>query len=132
MAWTFNPFTGNLDYFTAAGGTNQLRVQTLPDATSVTFGTASYDMGVQANTQAAAGTLTINAPTGTPVDGQRYIFRVSSTNSQILAWNAVFQFSTDIPQPSATSGGGKWDYFSFMYNSTAGKWQLVSNIMGFA
>lgn len=132
MAWTFNPFTGNLDYFVASSGTNSLRVQTLTDATSVTFNPASYDMGVQANTQAALGTLTVNAPSGTPVDGQRYIFRVSSTNSQTLAWNAVFQFSTDIPAPSATTGGGKWDYFSFMYNTAATKWQLVSNIMGFA
>ena len=50
------------------------RVVTISDATSVTINSDTTDQAIQANTQ-SAGTLTMNAPTGTPVDGQRLMFR---------------------------------------------------------
>jgi hypothetical protein len=103
---------------------------TLADATSVTFDADTTDMAIQANTQ-ALGTLTINAPVGTSTNGQRLIFRLSSTNVQTFSWNAVFQGSSDLALPVASSGGGLYDYMGFMYNSTSSKWQIIAKVFGF-
>jgi hypothetical protein len=106
------------------------RVVALADATSVTFNADTTDIATQANTQ-AIGTLTINAPTGTPSNGQKITFRLRSTNIQTFSWNAIFQGSTDVALPSASSGSGKYDYMGFIYNSTAVKWQLIAKNFGF-
>ena len=108
----------------------QPRVVSIADATSVTINADTTDMATQANTQ-AVGTLTINAPTGTPVAGQKIIFRLSSTNVQTFSWNGVFQGSTDLNLPTASTGGGKYDYVGFIYNAVALKWQLVAKVFGF-
>lgn len=106
------------------------RATALTDATSVTFNCATSDLVTQANTQ-AAGTLTINAPTGTPVNGQKLVFRLTCTNAQTLSWNSAFAGSTDLNLPATSTGGGKTDYMGFMYNSTAAKWQMLSKVFGF-
>lgn len=106
------------------------RVTALADAASVTFNASTTDTATQANTQ-AVGTLTINAPTGTAVNGQKLIFRLRSTNVQTFSWNAVFQGSTDLSLPTASSGGDAYDYMGFIYNSTAAKWQLIAKVFGF-
>jgi hypothetical protein len=48
--------------------------------------------------------LTLNAPTGTPVNGQKLILRLRSTNVQTFSWNAAFAGSTDLALPVASSG----------------------------
>ena len=106
------------------------RVVALTNATSITINADTTDIATQANTQ-ATGTLTINAPTGTPVDGQKVILRLSSTSVQTFAWNAIFAGSTDLALPTASSSGGKYDYLGFVYNSTAAKWQLLAKVFGF-
>lgn len=108
----------------------QARVVAIADGTSVTINADTTDIATQANTQ-GAGTLTINAPTGTPFNGQKLIFRLSSTSVQTFSWNGVFQGSTDLNLPTASSSGGKFDYVGFIYNSTATKWQLVAKVFGF-
>jgi hypothetical protein len=85
------------------------RVVVITDATSVTINADTTDIATQANTQ-AVGTLTINAPTGTPYNGQRLIFRLLSTNVQTLSWNAIFQWSTDLAATIYSSGSSKYDY----------------------
>ncbi len=106
------------------------RVTVITDATSITVNADTTDIATQANTQ-AAGTLTINAPTGTPTGGQKFIIRIRSTNVQTFSWNAVFQGSTDIGLPTASSGGGLYDYVGFIYNGTAAKWQMIAKVFGF-
>jgi hypothetical protein len=106
------------------------RVVVIADATSVTINADTTDIATQANTQ-AVGTLTINAPTGTPYNGQRLIFRLLSTNVQTLSWNAIFQWSSDLGATAYSSGSSKYDYWGFMYNSTAAKWQVVAKVQGF-
>jgi hypothetical protein len=105
-------------------------VLVVADGTSISINTNVADFVTQANTQ-ATGTLTINAPTGIIVNGQRLIIRIRCTNVQTLSWNSVFDDSDDLPLPSATSGSSKYDYFGFFYNGTAAKWQLVARVMGF-
>ena len=108
----------------------QARVVLIADATSITVNADTTDVATQANTQ-AVGTLTVNAPTGTLVNGQKFILRLRSTNVQTFSWNAVFQGSTDIALPTASSGGGLYDYVGFIYNSTSAKWQMIAKVFGF-
>jgi len=106
------------------------RVVAIADGTSITINADTTDIATQANTQ-AAGTLTINAPTGTPVNGQKLVLRLLSTNVQTFSWNAIFVGSTDLPLPTASTGSSNYDYLGFVYNSTAAKWQLLAKVFGF-
>jgi hypothetical protein len=115
---------------TVAGGTIPTRVVVIADGTSISINSNLADLFTQANTQ-SAGTLTINAPTGTPVNGQRLVIRIRSTNIQTLSWNSIFAGSDDMSLASETYGSSKFDYFGFFYNSTVSKWQLVSQVQGF-
>lgn len=102
----------------------------LADAVSVTPDSDTTDVGTQANTQ-AAGTLTFNAPTGTPINGQKLIIRVKSTNQHTLSFNAAYRGSTQVALPTQNSGSAKTDYFGFIYNSADSKWDLAAMIKGF-
>jgi len=118
--------TGNV----IAGGGIVTRVVSIADATSVTINADTTDLATQTNTQ-PAGTLTINAPTGTLANGQKFIFRLQSSNVQTFSWNAVFAGSTDLSLPTVSSGSSKYDYTGFIYNTTATKWQILAKNFGF-
>jgi hypothetical protein len=137
VAWNGTDFVkAYADYVTAASAQTLSnkeivkRVVIAADATSITPNAVTTDILVQANTQ-AIGTLTINAPTGTPFNGQSLVIRISSAAVQTFAWNAIYQSSTDLPLPTATSGATKTDYLGFIYNSTAVKWQILAKNFGF-
>ena len=106
------------------------KANTVTDGTSISINTDLADLFIQTNTQ-TAGTLTINAPSGTPVNGQKFMIRLSSTAIQTFSWNAIYAGSTDLPLPGTSSGSGKYDYLGFIYNSTATKWQLLAKTFGF-
>ena len=121
---------GTTDTQTLTNKNIQPRVVVIADAVSITIDADTTDIATQANTQ-AVGTLTVNAPTGTAVNGQKLILRLRSTNVQTFAWNAVFAGSTDIALPTASSGATLYDYVGFIYNSTASKWQMIAKVFGF-
>ena len=105
------------------------RVVVITDGATVTINADITDMATQENT--GTGTLTVNAPTGTPYDGQKLLFRIKSTNSLTFSFNAIFIGSTDLAPPTVTSGGSKFDYMGWMYNSGDTKWNLISRNFGF-
>ena len=105
------------------------RIQTAADATSITPAGDTTDQVVQSNSQ-ATGTLTMNAPTGTPVDGQRLTIRIKSTNVQTFSWNAAYVGGT-AALPTATTGSSKYDYFLFVYNAGASNWDYIATATGF-
>ena len=107
-----------------------LRVVSYADATSITINANTTDLAIMTTTQ-SAGTLTINAPTGTLTDGQRLLWRLRSTNVQLLSWNGVFAGSTDLPLPTSSSGGSKYDYMGFIYNTTSATWQILAKNFGY-
>ena len=121
---------GTLNVSGPITGTVAPRAVTIADGTSVTINADTTDLAIQTNTQ-AAGTLTINAPTGTLSQGQKIMFRLQSTNVQTFSWNAVFNGSTDLNLPSVSSGSSKYDYVGFIYNSTASKWNIIAKNFGF-
>jgi len=106
------------------------RVVAVADGASITPNADTSDIVTQANTQ-AIGTLTMNAPTGSAVNGQGLVIRISSTAVQTFSWNAIYQGSTDLPLPTQTSGAGKTDYLGLVYNSTTTKWQVLAKNFGF-
>lgn len=110
---------------TLTNKTIQSRMVVIADASSITINADITDVATQVNTQ-AAGTLTINAPTGTPYDGQKLVLRIKSTNVQGYAWNAIFAGGTVVPLPISSSGSSKFDYIGLMYNSTLSKWLTVA------
>ena len=115
--------------FYSAGGVLQ-RAVTIADGTSITVNADTTDLATQLNTQ-IAGTLTINAPTGTLTHGQKIMINIQSANVQTFAWNGIFTGSTDLALPTATTGSNKYDYMGFIYNSFAIKWQMLAKNFGF-
>lgn len=115
---------------TAFLGFQTPRVNTIADGTSITVDSDTTDMAIQANTQ-ASGTLTINAPTGSPVNGQKLIIRIRTSNVQNFSWNSAFDDSSDLLLPVVSSGSSLFDYMGFIYNSTSSKWQLLAKVFGF-
>jgi hypothetical protein len=117
---------------TLVGPIIQPRVVAVADGTSITPNIDTTDIVTQANGQ-AAGTLTINAPSGSLFNGQKLIIRITSTAVQTFSWNGFYQGSTDLALPTASSGASKTDIMGFIFNSTGGlnKWQLVAKVFGF-
>lgn len=124
-----NALVSNGTTWASAVVSNLPRVVVITNATSITIDADTTDMATQANTQ-TAGTLTVNAPTGTPSNGQKLMLRLRSTNVQTFSWNAIFQGGTT-PLPTTSSGSSQYDYYGFIYNSTATKWQVVGSATGF-
>jgi hypothetical protein len=79
---------------------------------------------IAAVTAQAAG-LTVAAPTGTPVDGQRLTIRIKDNGiSRVITWNAAYvEFATG--QLPVTSVVGKTIYAIFWYNAANTAWELV-------
>lgn len=119
-----------IDSFQAGSGGSRTRTTTIATGTSITMNSDTTDLAIQVNTQ-AAGTLTINAPTGTPVDGQKIMLRLTSTNAQTFSWNAIFGGSTDMVLPTTSSGSGKEDYIGFIYDAISTKWHLIAKSFGY-
>lgn len=149
--WTFVPNTGAMTIagaFTSAsltpvnpvgtayGGTGTTtgllppRVTVAASGYTITPNADTTDIVIQTNI-AAGATLTIAAPTGTPVNGQKLIIRITCTNAQVLSFNAIYRSSADLGFPSGTTGSSKTDYLGFIYNSSATKWDMLAKVFGF-
>ena len=108
----------------------QPRMVSVADGTSITIAGDTTDVATQINTQ-ATGTLTVNAPSGTPYDGQKIVLRIKSTNVQTFAWNAIFAGGATVPLPVNTTGSGKYDYIGLMYNAAMAKWLTVAYVTSY-
>lgn len=74
---------------------------------------------------AQAGALLFNAPSGTPVEGQKLIIRIKDNGTaKALTYNLVFRaIGVALPTTTVLS---KTLYMGFIYNSTDTKWDLVA------
>lgn len=106
------------------------RVVNAADAVAITPNSDNAEVITQTNTQ-AAGTLTINADTGTAVEMQELLFKIKCTNVQTLAWDAQY-IGGAIALPTATTGLGLVDLYSFMWDDVNNKWYFTGQARGFA
>lgn len=98
------------------------RVSSTTSTSSITPDISSYD---QYCVTAQAATLTINAPIGTPVDGDKLIFRIlDNGTSQTLSWNATFT-AIGVTLPTATTIS-KTTYVGCIYNANNTRWDVVA------
>ena len=80
---------------------------------------------------AQAGALTFNADAGTPVHGQKMIFRIKDNGTaRALTWTSVGagsfnSYGSFLPTTTTVS---KTTYFGFIYNSTDSKWDAVAMV----
>lgn len=95
-------------------------------ATSTTFTPNSDTTDIATmNMTGTAGTLTIAAPTGTPVDGQKLLIRIKATNAQTYSFNATYHFSTTVTAPTSITAT-KTDYIGCIWNATNTAWEVVA------
>lgn len=105
------------------------RVVALTDGATITPNGDTTDIG----TVTIAGNRIIAAPTGTPTDGQQLMLRVKQdvVGSRTLTWNAVYRFSTDVPNPVLSTAASKTDYIGFQYNSADTVWDCLAVARGY-
>lgn len=93
--------------------------------TTVTPGANSNDF-VSFVTTAATGTFTVNAPNGTPADGQQLGLRINATNTQTYSWNATYHFGSGASKPTTIVGSAtKFDHFQMRYNAVNSWWDVI-------
>jgi len=98
------------------------RVTSTTSASSLTPSVATAD--IYAYTALAAN-LTINAPTGTPVDGDKLMFRIlDNGTSRTLTWNATYT-AIGVTLPTATTIN-KMVYVGCIYNAANTRWDVVA------
>lgn len=117
--------------FTTINGTATLTNKRIDPRTSTATSTASLTPDIssfdQYNLTAQAATLAINAPTGTPVDGNKLIFRILDNGvSQTLNWNGTYTAIGSV-LPTATVAG-KMTYVGCIYNSTNTRWDVLAAV----
>ena len=98
------------------------RVTSAASASTLTPDISASD--VYAYTALAAG-LTINAPTGTPVDGDKLMFRLlDNGTSRALTWNATYTV-IGVTLPTATTIS-KTTYVGCIYNANNTRWDVIA------
>jgi len=89
--------------------------------TSVTPDISSYD---QYNWTALASNFTFNAPTGTPVNGNKLMFRITPSGTPTLTWNATYT-AIGVTLPTTTTSG-KTVYVGCIYNADLTRWDVIA------
>jgi len=108
--------------FTTLVGRTNPRVTSAATATSLTPSIATTD--VYAYT-ALASALSINAPTGTPLDGNKLIFRIlDNGTARALTWDATYTvIGTTLPTTTVIN---KTTYVGCIYNANNTRWDVIA------
>ena len=113
------------------------RVSSIANTATITPDISAYDMYI---VSALSVGLTINIPVGTPVEGDRLLFRLKDNGTvRTLTMNTNpggFRalggtLPTTLPANTAPAGtAGKLTYAMFVYNSIDNYWDMLSNGTG--
>jgi hypothetical protein len=100
-------------------------VSSTASTASLTVSVGTIGSSIQYNITALAVGLTVNAPSGTPTDGQKLTLRIKDNGtSQTLSWDVIFRaFDSAIPIATSVS---KTSYIGCIYNSAEATWDVVS------
>ena len=115
--------------FATINGTATFTNKRIDPRTSSTASTATLTPDIssfdQYNLTAQAVGLTVAAPTGTPVDGNRLIIRILDNGTgQTISWNATYTV-IGVTLPTTTTAN-KMIYVGCIYNSTNTRWDVVA------
>lgn len=111
-------------------GSGELPATTVAYASSITPDISAYSIF---NVGTLTGNITINAPTGTPTDNTKLLFRFvqDGTGGRTYTWNSVFAFGTDVVAADLpTTANAKFEVF-FRYNTVDSKYRCVGLTRGF-
>lgn len=98
------------------------RVSSTTSTATLTPDVSAFD---QYNLTAQAASLTVAAPTGTPVDGSKLILRIlDNGTSRAITWNATYT-SFGVPLPAATTAS-KTLYIGCVYNANNTRWDVIA------
>jgi len=116
------------DFTTLTASTNMSSTRINPRFSSTTStATLTPDISAfdQYNLTAQAVGLTVAAPTGTPVDGNKLIIRILDNGTgQSISWNATYTvIGTTLP---TTTTANKMIYVGCIYNATNTRWDVVA------
>lgn len=115
---------GTTDAQTLTNKRINYRVSIASSTATLTPDIASFD---QYNLTAQAEALTIAAPTGTPVDGNRLIIRLlDNGTTRAITWNATYM-PIGIVLPANTVVG-KTTYVGCLYNAFNSRWDVAAVI----
>lgn len=99
------------------------RVSSTASASSVTPDIASFDQ--YCFTALSAATLTINAPIGTPVNGNKLIFRILDDGTpRALSWDGTYT-PIGVLLPTTTTAN-KMTYVGCLYNAANTRWDVIA------
>jgi hypothetical protein len=110
-------------------GTETLTNKRIDPRTITTTSTATLtpDISVddQFNITAQAVGLTVAAPTGTPVDGNKIIFRIlDNGTAQTISWNATYTvIGVTLPTTTVVN---KTTYVGCIYNANNTRWDVIA------
>ena len=115
--------------FATINGTATLTNKRIDPRTSSTASTATLTPDIssfdQYNLTAQAAGLTVAAPTGTPVDGNRLILRIlDNGTARSISWNGTYT-AIGITLP-ITTVINKMTYVGCIYNATNTRWDVVA------
>ena len=98
------------------------RVSSTTSTSSITPDVSAFD---QYCVTAQAATLTFNAPTGTPLDGNRLLFRILDNGTpQTITWNATYTAMGAV-LPTLTTAN-KMIYVGCIYNAANTRWDVIA------
>lgn len=98
------------------------RVSSTTSTASITPDISLYDQYVV--TAQAAG-LSINAPTGTPVDGNKLVFRLLDNGTpRALTWDGTYTV-IGVTLPTTTTAN-KTTYVGCIYNANNTRWDVIA------
>jgi len=120
------PNTGAFTTLTASTNLSSTRINPRVSSTAstatLTPDIASFD---QYNLTAQAAGLTIAAPTGTPVDGNKLIIRIlDNGTARALTWNATYTvIGVTLPTTTVIN---KTTYVGCIYNANNTRWDVIA------
>ena len=124
-------YSANLSFFaTKTNDSGAITSSRIDPRTFSTASTATLTPDISAYDQynlttLGAGGVTIAAPIGNPVDGNKIIFRIlDDGTSRSISWNATYTV-IGVTLPTATTVS-KMVYVGCIYNSTNTRWDVVA------
>lgn len=118
-------FVGTTDSQTLTNKRIEPRKVSLSNPATVDINSDNLDL---VSCESCASALTINAPTGTPVEGQELLIKfLDNGSTHAITWNAIFQGSVATALPTQTNGSTTASlYCRFAYDSGVTKWRLLT------